>query len=993
MHRSVLRVARGVSLAVMCGAAGAMFVAPAVSADVRVSPNQRVTSDPSSFRGKDQVSLAVNPANPDHVVAVNVDFLDEFCEASASFNGGSTWSPAAELQPPAPGVGNPFLPSCRVSNHAGESMFQGVQFGTGLNVYAISITPRSAGGTEEGATAIVYKSTDGGVTWGQGVIALPGGTGGNVATGPYYELPVVLVDPGQGTGGADLVYAIARDASGSGNSGSPCLVTAGTRCDAVRLAKSLDGGATFGAPVQVSPALEPTVDAATAAIGPDHSVNVAWRTAGIPGTGTSPSPAEIHFTRSTNQGATFSAPVVVTGVSNLARSSANHTTPLASTASTFPRMDVNKTNGNLYLVYNQGGNGPTAPAGGYQGTDHFIPPDSGVYFQRSLNNGAAWSPPKKISNLSTSQAIEGTWVHQTRHPDVSVAPNGRVDVVWQDRRHWYMGPGDRVCVHTHVFCEDIRLGDTYLASSTDNGATFGANRRVSDHSFNNDVGFDYRFATYWAFGPQAEPMGNDKLIVGWMDSREGSYDSDNQDVYVAKVDFAAGGAVPQASTDQTDPVALSVALSKRHYPGGGEGAMLSGFATRNATNVVIVNRDDPATAIAASVLARANNSPLLLSPAGGLTADVKAEISRLAPAGAIVVGDASALSAQVAADAAAASGGNFAAGDVVRISALDSATLAAGMATVMDKRSAAEKAADAPAFDAVVIANPAGPDAAAATGLAAARRLPILFVSTNAIPAPTASALSSLDINRAIVIGDTSQVSSAVRSSLPTSTRLAGTNQYGTSQEVVDESVRRGLPTNMVYVANGTRPMDAALLGAGVGRSTGIMVLSPGPTNTTAASTLADTGLKGVDRMVLVNGAVAPGVTPPPPPAIVPPPPPPPGAAIVRKKGKLSSRATPTRDTKAPYTFRIRGTLTRPSGVTRAQGCTGRVSVQWKRGNTTISTRRVNLTRTCTYSVKVTFRSKQRFASFKRLKFTARFLGNTYISPVSASSKFVRVRR
>ena len=164
------------------------------------------------------------------------------------------------------------------------------------------------------------------------------------------------------------------------------------------------------------------------------------------------------------------------------------------------------------------------------------------------------------------------------------------------------------------------------------------------------------------------------------------------------------------------------------------------------------------------------------------------------------------------------------------------------MAAAMDKRSAAEKAADAPAFDAVVIANSGGPDAAAATGLAAARRLPILYVTKDAIPAATASALSSLDINRAIVIGDTNQVSTAVRSALPTSTRLDGGDQYGTSQEVVDESVRRGLPTNMVYVANGTRPLDAALLGAAVGRSTGIMVLSPGPTNTTAASTLADRG-------------------------------------------------------------------------------------------------------------------------------------------------------
>ena len=257
MHRSILRVTRGVSLAVILGAAGATFMAPAVSADVRVSPNTRVTQDPSSFRGKDQVSLAVNPNNPNHVVSVNVDFLDEFCEASASFDGGNTWTPSAELQPPAPGVGNPFLPSCRVSNHAGESMFQGVVFGSGNTVYATSITPRSAGGTEEGATALLYKSTDGGVTWGPGVIALPGGTGGSVNTGPYYELPIVVVDRGQGTGGADLVYVLARDASGSGNSAPPCLVTNTTRCDAVRVAKSLDGGQTFGAPVQVSPPPSP----------------------------------------------------------------------------------------------------------------------------------------------------------------------------------------------------------------------------------------------------------------------------------------------------------------------------------------------------------------------------------------------------------------------------------------------------------------------------------------------------------------------------------------------------------------------------------------------------------------------------------------------------------------------------------------------------------------------------------------------------------------
>jgi len=975
---------------VITGAVGLLGVAPAANAELRVSPNQRVTNDPSSFRGKDMPSLAVNPNNPQHIVATNSDYLDEACEASASFDGGATWSEAAQLTPPAQAVGNPFMASCRVSNHAGESMFQGVVFGSGNNVYATSITPKAAGTAEEGASALIYKSTNGGVTFTPGIVSLPGGTGGSVATGPYYELPSVVVDPAAGTGGADIVYSVARDASGSGN--APCAVS---RCDAVRVARSLDGGATFGAPVQASPTGTPTIDAAHPALGANGSLNITWRTIGSTG--------EIQFVRSTDQGQTWSKPVNVTTVTNIARAFNSHVTPQASSASSFPRIAANRTNGNLYIVYNQGGSGPTAPAGGYQGADHFIPPDSAVWFQRSVDNGVSWSTPKRISE--NAAVHPGTQIHQTRHPDVKVSSGGRVDIAWEDRRHWYQGPGERTCVHTHIACDDARLGDTYYSFSSNDGAAFSANRRLSDFSHNNDVGYDYRFATYWAFGPSVAPMGASQLMVGWMDSREGSFDSDNQDVYLAKADHAASGAAPQTNVAETDPIALSVALSKFGYKGGGEGLMLSNFATRNGTRVVIVNKDDAPGAIAASVLARANLSPVLLSDAGGLSASAKAEVARLNPAGAFIVGDASSLSAQVATDLAAA---GIDAAQVTRVAGTNNAGTAAAIAAAMDKRSAAEKTAGVPAFDAAVIANPAGPDAAAATALAAARRLPILYVSTNAVPADTSAALSSLNINKTLVIGGADQVSSDVRFGLPNSDRLGEGDQYGTSKAVAKEAVERGLPTNQVYVANGARPMDAALLGAVVGRATGIMVLARGPANSTAAATAAGAGLTGIDRLNVVNGAFVPPVvtpppppappaaTPPPPPTVVPGPPPPPTVVPVvppRKGGKLSATITPRSDTRSPYVFRTRGKLTLPSGITRANGCSGRVSVQVKRGNTTISTRRVSLSRTCTYSSKVTFTSRKRFASFKRLKFTARFLGNRRVSPVSATPRFAQVRR
>jgi Tol biopolymer transport system component len=147
-------------------------------------------------------------------------------------------------------------------------------------------------------------------------------------------------------------------------------------------------------------------------------------------------------------------------------------------------------------------------------------------------------------------------------------------------------------------------------------------------------------------------------------------------------------------------------------------------------------------------------------------------------------------------------------------------------------------------------------------------------------------------------------------------------------------------------------------------------------------------------RSVTATFALVP-VTPPPPPGVTPPPPPPPaipGATPARRSGSLSARVTPSRDLLAPFRFRTTGRLTRPSGITAAAGCNGRVSVQIKRGNTTISTRRVSLSSTCTFSSRVTFTSRRRFGSFARLKVTARFLGNSRILPDAAPSRFVRVR-
>ncbi|HWI06437.1 MAG TPA: hypothetical protein VNT54_02845 [Solirubrobacteraceae bacterium] len=855
---------RSIAVALIAATAGLAGVlpAPAQAQQTRVSPNYKLASDPSAFRGRDGVGLAVNPNNPQHVVAVHTNYLESTCEASASFDGGATWSGAFTLTPPAP-VGFFYPPVCNSS--FGASQY--IEFGSGQSVYTTTAMQKRQEtlGFSQDASALVFKSNDGGVTWQEGVVALEGGPGGpdpNATPGPIWYRPSLSVHRGGGTGGADRVHVVSRNIRN--------VACSTGSCSELHSTVSNDGGASFAPPVRVTPEGVSVQDyPSKPVVNSDGSVTVAWRTLGIDGL--------IQTARSTDGGQSWQAAVDVTRVRNTGSAVTSHIQPptptpgVTSTSASYPRMagDPNIP-GRLYLVYSQGSGGPTAPPGGYQGSDHFISPDSAVWFQRSTDGGLTWSTPKRVSDATNHP---GSRVHQTRHPSISVSSNGRINIVWHDRRHWYQGPGERMCSHSHIFCEDIRLGDTYYDTSTDGGLNFGTDVRVNDRSHNNEVGYDTRPSGYWWFAPQSVGVGN-QVLVGWMDSREGNWDTDTEDIYLAKVDFGATGEAPRTHVDAGDAVARSVELSKLGYMGGNEGALVggprdpagagpTGPASRNASHVVIVNQNDVAGALAGAVLGRANPAPVLLSPAAGLPASVKAELARLNPAGAYIIGDATSLSAQVQADLVAA---GIPSGAIERLAGGSDAGTAALIASEMDRRLAAETSVDAPAFDAAVIANPASAESAAVAGMASARRLPVLYTNAagDAIPASTSAALTALDIDKTLVIGSTASVSAAAAAGLPNVTRLGGANVYATSQAVLSESVARGLPTNVVYVADGAQPMDAALLGGVVGRATGVMVLAPAPLYDSAVGQVSAFGLSGISRYFLVGPASAP---PPPPPA------------------------------------------------------------------------------------------------------------------------------
>jgi hypothetical protein len=166
-----------------------------------------------------------------------------------------------------------------------------------------------------------------------------------------------------------------------------------------------------------------------------------------------------------------------------------------------------------------------------------------------------------------------------------------------------------------------------------------------------------------------------------------------------------------------------------------------------------------------------------------------------------------------------------------------------------------------------VIANPGTPEAAAASALAASLKLPILFVdSRNTVPGPTSAAITSLGIKKLLIVGGTGSVNATVATNLglvpgvTTVTRVngSGAEPYSTSEAVLNEAKTRGLPANVVYVADGARPIDGALLGAAVGRLNGLMLFTHGASTDEAEARLGavpgfDTAM--VDRLVGAVGA------------------------------------------------------------------------------------------------------------------------------------------
>jgi hypothetical protein len=283
---------------------------------------------------------------------------------------------------------------------------------------------------------VVSRSTNNGASFDNPVDATPG----FVANVDITDKPWITVDnfPGPGYGN---VYLVTRDV----------FQVSGVWNTDIVLTRSTDDGLTWSSPTVIALPSPNTTNGPNVTVGPDHAVYVSWWGARKVDGYLATNP-QIVMRKSTDQGVTFGDPITVTGLTTpwyggdlfLADSGGHY---FATNA--FPQAAVNPVNGDIYVAFDDWGNGG--------GKDR-----ANIYFTQSSDGGRHWSNPVQVNDDATNN---DQWF-----PSLAVTPDGgHVGLFWYDRR---LDPANN-------------LIDRFGAIGTASGHTvsFAPNFRITDVSF------------------------------------------------------------------------------------------------------------------------------------------------------------------------------------------------------------------------------------------------------------------------------------------------------------------------------------------------------------------------------------------------------------------------------------------------------------------------------------------------------------------------------
>jgi hypothetical protein len=347
-----------------------------------------------------EITISHNPLNSANLVIGDNDYaLNDGCGVGYSTDGGATWSAHAFI----PGItrvdnsGNSY-PGAGIYDFAGDPA---VAFGPDGTAY-FACYGYLVHGTFSKVALFVSASHDGGATWGtphQVTSCDCSGYGkgaGNGGNGQFPDHEAITVDTGTGAGHHPGRIYIAQAQFHGGNGPS-----------AIQLFSS-DNGTSWSKPIAVSHSPLSSNQDAIPFVGPDGSVYVTFDNEHGTSSSNGKSYVEgLYVAASHDGGQSFGADYpVIDWVSPVNRDLAN--TPYRVGSYGAPGIDAQ---GRITVVYNDRRSGP-----------------SNVWYVRAraadLSHGrAAWTAPTQLEASP----------HQQFFPWVSVAPGGRVDVVYYDR--------------------------------------------------------------------------------------------------------------------------------------------------------------------------------------------------------------------------------------------------------------------------------------------------------------------------------------------------------------------------------------------------------------------------------------------------------------------------------------------------------------------------------------------------------------------------------
>lgn len=235
-----------------------------------------------------------------------------------------------------------------------------------------------------------------------------------------------------------------------------------------------------------------------------------------------------------------------------------------------------------------------------------------------------------------------------------------------------------------------------------------------------------------------------------------------------------------------------------------------------ADTVVLARADLFPDALSAAPLAGKRDAPLLLSAPDSASAAVLAEVRRLGATTAYLVGDATALSAQVEAQ--------------LRGAGVTTVRRIGGTTRYETSAALAREVGGQAAF---LASGQDFPDAAAVSALAARLERPVLLTARDALPAATARVLDELGTTAVTVVGGPAAVRGPVAEQAGEGRdldRLAGADRYATSAAVADASLPGAatdadLNADRPWLATGRAFPDALSAGPAAAREGHVLLL------------------------------------------------------------------------------------------------------------------------------------------------------------------------